>query len=122
MLTAPNSIEFNADQPTLYHINFSVQREVLPQTVLTVAYAGSRGVNLQRMLEFNNVDPVILSDGRPFFPANQPRRNPAFANFEHKVQDGHSFYNSGQVKLSRRLSNGFLLNASYTLAKSVDDS
>ena len=121
VLEAPTPVQYQADQPTLFHYNVSVQREILPQTVVTLAYAGSRGRNLTRLIEYNNVVPIIQADGRAFFPAGATRRNPIFDTIDQKAQDGSSSYNSGQVRISKRLSNGFLLNAAYTLAKSVDD-
>jgi hypothetical protein len=122
VLESPTAVQFEAKQPTLYHFNLSVQRQILPETVVTVAYAGSRGKNLGRLLEYNNVDPVTLPDGRLFFPEDAVRRNPTFDTADYKIQDGHSFYNSLQFKIARRMSHGLLMNASYTWAKSVDDS
>lgn len=121
VLESPTPVQFDADQPTLFHFNVSAQREVFAQTVVTVAYAGSRGKNLGRMIEYNNTVPVTLADGRLFFPPDSPRRNPAFDTIDQKVQDGHSFYNSLQVKIAKRMSHGVQANLSYTWAKSVDD-
>lgn len=121
-LTSPNPVQFEAEQPTIYQFHLAFEREIMNQTVLTLAYAGSRGVNLLRLLEFNNADPTILPDGRPFFPEDLERRNPNFDTIELRTMDGNSYYHSGQIKVSRRLSSGFLFKGSYTFSKSIDDS
>ena len=119
---SPDPIQFEAEQPALYHLNLSVERQVLPQTMVSLAYAGSRGTHLQRLVEFNNVEPIILPDGRPFHPEDAERRNPVFDTIDQKLMDGNSFYHSGQIKVSRPMSKGLLFKGSYTFSKSIDDS
>ena len=111
----------NTRQPYMVQFNVSLQRAIGVNNSVTVAYVGSRGVNLQREVLVNPPTPVVQPDGRLFFPAGAPRINPAFGNVFLRIQDGASFYNSLQLKLERRLTKGLALHASYTWSKSVDD-
>lgn len=105
-----SAIDYDHAQPYMLHFNLSVQREVANSTLLTVAYVGSRGVNLGREADFN-----IGSPGNPV------RRNPAFARIRFRTWDARSFYNSLQVGVQRQFRKGVQLQASYSFAKSVDD-
>jgi hypothetical protein len=100
--------------------NVSVQRELWPDTVLTVGYAGSRGRHLLRSNDVNIAVPQVLADGTPFFPAGTPRRNPAFSTIELKSSDGDSWYKALVVDVRRRWSRGFTAQSSYTLSSSED--
>lgn len=104
-------VEYDHEQPYMMHFNLNVQREVARSTILTVAYAGSRGVHLGREADFN-----IGSLGNPV------RRNPNFGRIRYRTWDAHSFYNSLQTSLQRQFRGGAQFQVSYTLAKSVDDS
>ncbi|HET9529797.1 MAG TPA: TonB-dependent receptor, partial [Blastocatellia bacterium] len=104
------AVDFDHGQPYVYQYNFSLQREVFPQTVVTLAYVGSRGVKLPREADWN-----IGSPGNPV------RRNPNFTRIRFRTWDADSFYNSFQLGINRRLMDGFQVQGSYTLSKSVDD-
>ncbi|MBI3940065.1 MAG: TonB-dependent receptor [Acidobacteria bacterium] len=109
--------------PYVMHYNLSFQQEVLPQTVVTAAYAGSLGRHLQRKVE-SNIRRFQVVDGRKFFPspaASNPRLNPNFASMGLVTFDGNSHYHSFQLGLNRRMDNGFIFQASYTLGKVIDD-
>jgi hypothetical protein len=54
--------------------------------------------------------------------AIDPRRpNPLLSGFKVIRWDGYSIYHSGTIKVEKRLSADFILNANYTLSKSIDD-
>jgi hypothetical protein len=118
-------LEYNLDNPYRVQYNATYQREVLPQTVVTIGYVGARGFNQLRNIEYNQSVPQILPDGRYFFPTsatggNPPRRNPAFGTMRLRISDGESWYNGLVVGGTRRFSQGLALQASYTLGKSTD--
>jgi hypothetical protein len=104
------AVDFDHGQPYVYQYNLSLQREVLPQTIVTLAYVGSRGVKLAREADWN-----IGSPGNP------ARRNPNFTRIRFRTWDASSFYNSFQLGINKRLGHGFQVQGSYTLSKSVDD-
>ena len=83
-------------------------------SVLTLSYAGQRGIHLVCLLDANQAIPQILSDGRKYFPANAVERNRKFTGIRYKATDSNSFYNALQVSFERRLAKGFHFKTSYT--------
>ncbi len=78
-------VQFNLDNPYVQVWNLNMQRELSCDTVLTLGYAGSRGVHLLRSNDVNMPAPVIRADGTPFWPAGQLRPNTAFTTIELKA-------------------------------------
>jgi hypothetical protein len=94
--------------------NLTFEREFLQGTVLEVAYAGSKGTHLQRRYDINQQyrEKEIIAL-RPY---------PALGSVQIISDGSNSIYNSGQVTLRRRFSRQFFVRASYTFAKSLDES
>jgi hypothetical protein len=129
----------------IYSYTFSVQHELPYRTVLTAAYVGSQGRNLFLRGLSNVFRPgwTTIPDGTGI-PSNAGvvnRTNAAgqvigvttvrqfsiisgttvqnpYAEIDTKSSGGTDSYNSLQLTLSRRLSNGLTLNSQYSLAKS----
>jgi hypothetical protein len=114
-------LQFDLENPYMLQFSLTLQRELLPQTVVTTGYLGSRGRNQFRNIEANQAVPTILSDGRYFFPVNSVRLNPAFGSIRLRTTDGNSWYNGFIAGVTRRFSGGFQFQASYTLGNSVDE-
>ena len=115
------TIDYNIKQPYGVTYNISLQRELAGEIAATVAFAGSRAYELMSATEANPVVPVIQADGSKFFAAGAPRRNPAFGPIDYRTNGGHSEYNSLQLSMQKRFSHRYQLQASYTLAKSMDN-
>jgi outer membrane receptor protein involved in Fe transport len=113
-------VEFDLKNPYRLQYNATLQREVLPETVVTIGYVGSRGIHQIRNIEANQSVPQIQADGRYFFP-NNTRANTNFESVRLRVADGNSWYHGLIVGVSKRFSRGLQLQASYTLGKSVDE-
>ena len=125
--TVPASIDvglpaWNWQTPHALHYNLALEREVVKGTILTLAYAGSRGINLVRTGEVNAPIPQKLADGRSFFPATATRRNPKLGSVSLIRPDGNSWYNALQVKLISRVGSDFRAQISYTLSRTIDES
>ena len=115
-------IDYNLAAPNMWHYNVAVERELVANVALTVAYAGSRGVNLIRTAEGNPRKPSqTLPDGRPFWTGLEPRLSPYWNTIELKVADSSSQYNSLQVRLNQRLSRGLQFQNSVTWASARDN-
>lgn len=112
--------EWNIRNPSLHVYNLNLQQQMPFGTVLTVGYAGSRGVHLWRNTDANIVPPVRQADGSWVFPAGAPRLNPAFSTIELKQGDGNSWYNALIFELRKRFSNGIDFQSSYTFARTID--
>jgi outer membrane receptor protein involved in Fe transport len=94
--------------------NMTIEREFLNGTVLEVAYSGSKGTHLQRRYDINqNYRDQALSALRPY---------PAFGSIQIISDGSNSSYNSGQVTIRRRFSKQLFVRATYTYAKSLDES
>lgn len=102
--------------PSYQAYNLSVQHELIKNTILEVAFVGTKGTHLLGDMDLNQ--PTVAarlanpnSDANAlvnFFGYGSIRsRNPVFT----------SNYNSLQVALNRRFTNGLTLGASYTWSK-----
>lgn len=113
-------VQFDLDNPYLNVYNLSVQRELPWDTVVTLGYAGSRGIHLLRSNDVNTAVPIINADGTPFYPLNAPRRNPAFSTIELKSSDGDSWYNAMIFEVRKRWNRDFNFQSSYTWSRNID--
>ncbi len=96
--------------------NLTVRKEIASGTGLTVGYEGSQQRKLMRDGQMNIKYPVIL-DGRKFYPANAPLRNPKWGNVRVQTTDANGNYNALIAKLEKRLSHGLQFQVSYTFSK-----
>ena len=56
-------LDRNAKQPYVQTWNFNIQRKMPADTVVEIAYSGSRGVHLMGLQEWDQLDPQFLSLG-----------------------------------------------------------
>ncbi|MFN7931688.1 MAG: TonB-dependent receptor [Bryobacteraceae bacterium] len=129
--------------------NVNIQRELPFDTLLEVAYVGTRGFYLHRNdeggLSLNQLDPSAMAQGsrlneqvnNPFFGtkyaagvlasartsrAQLMRPYPQFTDIIPIYSVGaSSFYHSMQVSANKRFSKGLQMQLAYTWAKSLDD-
>ena len=114
-------VQFDLENPRVHVFNANVQREIWGKAAVTLGYAGSRGRHLLRSGDVNLAQPTGTTvDGLPFIAAGTPRINPAFSTIELKSSDGESWYNAFLFEIRRRWADGYSLQSSYTLSKSVD--
>jgi hypothetical protein len=145
--TAPTSVNHDYKSPRMYDFNLAIERKLPSDTILSVAYAGSRGLHLwQPITEDNPFCPTTntyipqgcsgittLASGTPTWlittpqtcadgsKANQCRLNPYFSNFSVFNTYGVSWYNSLQVNVTKKASHGLQYQVSYTFSKLLDD-
>ncbi len=145
--TLQNAVFNDFKTPYSYQYNLTVQREIVHQLVVSVAYVGSRGKHLIERYDGNTPIPIVLAGGQactpsrspdsthPLLPAGTlctpatlpngtpfPRRNPAWGALQTRRLSGLSYYNALQVSVIRRFSGGFQVQGAYTYSKSVDTS
>lgn len=129
--------------PLIYDYNLSVQRAITPGTILTAAYAGSRGEHLWWNKPWE-VDPIAdLSLGpqlttlvpNPYaghMPGTLGAKTvkyeqlllpfPQYTGLTYYHDPvGDSYYNSSEMELMHRDTHGLFFQVSYTLSKSIDD-
>jgi hypothetical protein len=113
-------VQFDLDNPYVNVYNLNLQRELPWQTVVTLGYAGSRGVHLLRSNDVNTAVAQIRPDGTPFFPQGAPRQNTAFSTIELKSSDGNSWYNAMIFEVRKRWNQDFNMQSSYTFSRNID--
>lgn len=114
-------IEYRQGQPHMLSYNLTLERQLPSSMMISVRYAGSRGLNIIQTVDGNPLLPQVLADGTEFWPANARNRNPYWGYCECKTSGGDSWYNSLQMSLQRRMTRNLQFQASYTFAKLLDD-
>jgi hypothetical protein len=100
--------------------NLNLQQAIGWRTVVTLAYVGSRGVNLFGQGDTNIAVPQIRPDGSQFF-ADSARRNPNFGTVRTIFQGFNSWYNSAQLGFVKHSSQGLTFQGAYTLSRCIDE-
>lgn len=113
-------VQWDLKNPNLHVWNLHVQQEVWRGLVLTVGYAGTRGVHLLRSADVNIPAPVQQPDGTFFWAAGRPRPNAGFTTIELKSSDGNSWYNALIIEVRKRWSGGVQFQSSYTFSRNID--
>jgi hypothetical protein len=113
-------VQYDLKNPNLHVWNLSVQQQTWWDVVVTVGYAGTRGVHLLRSADVNIPAPQQLSDGTFFWPAGQTRPNTNFTTIELKSSDGNSWYNALIIEVRKRWSRGVQVQSSYTFSRNID--
>jgi hypothetical protein len=120
-LTATGSPAFQV--PYSQNWNLSVQREVLRNTVVEVAYVGSKGTHLLGKTDLNQV---------PLSVRQAPANATAFANalrpflgysaINSVINEFRSNYHSLQASANRRVARGLTFGVAYTWSRTLTDS
>ena len=122
-----NAVEQDSHTPSIYNFTLGVQQDIGFETVMEVSYVGSfarhlgqriniNGVPDGARLGTNNIDPVTGQRfGNDFL---RPFRG--YADINMVVWGGTSNYNSLQVQVTRRYTQGFQYGVAYTYSKSFD--
>jgi hypothetical protein len=92
--------------------NFSIQQEVSKDTMLQVAYLGTKGTHEFSTQTLNGINP--LTGTRPY--ARLTNSTIGYTNYE-----GNSDLDTLQVSLKRNLSTGLLVSANYQWAHGISD-
>ena len=139
----PGGVQPDMQTPTLVSWSLRVERELSPNTSITVGYVGSHGYHELVGIDANTPVPVVcpaapcpatypanfpaplagapVPAGSFFIPAGAPRANPTIANTWTWFSVGNSSYNALQVDVNRRLSHDLSLRGVYTFSKALDD-
>jgi len=128
--------------PTLVSYSLRAQREISPNTSITVGYIGSHGYHEMIGIDANEPFPVICPAARcpATYPATFPagvagtpvpagtyfvptttKPNTLLNNTWTWFSRGDSSYNALQIDMNRRLSAGLTLRGVYTVSKVLDD-
>lgn len=119
-ITAPfgaaAQVPLNLRSPYSYHYNLSIQYQLPADTLVQVAWVGSRGVKLLRERISNFLLPFGLVPG-PVTCCTDRR----FGLIEVNEDSAQSHYESMQVTLNHKFNRAFMVLANYTWSHSIDD-
>jgi hypothetical protein len=131
-------------QPRLLSYSLSFEHQLPFQSVFTLSYVGTHGINNLHDIDANApypngmpgssglcdtvAAPSTPLSGRCFLgartaanPNGETRPNPNWQGIDYTQAGGTSYYNSFQAQINKRLSKGLQFQVSYTWAKSLDN-
>jgi len=114
-------MDYNLAQPHVLQYNLTLERQLPGNTVLSIGYVGSRGINILQVKDANAPLPQILPNGEEFWTGTEPRPNPNWDNITFHTAASDSRYSSLQVGFQKRLSHGLQFQNSYTWATLLDN-
>jgi hypothetical protein len=112
--TTGGSLPFKS--PSYQDYNFSVQREIMANTVFEVGYVGTKGTHLVGDIDLNQPT-VAARTANELVDVNAIRPYAGYGAFADRAPVFTSNYNSLQAALNRRMSHGLTLGVSYTWSK-----
>jgi hypothetical protein len=96
---------------------FNLQWEFAPSWILELGYAGTNGINLERMDDINRfAGDLIVNHG------NQARINPNFGAMTYVTNGVTSSFNGLTAEVRHQWGRGLMLQANYRWSKWLDDS
>ena len=107
-------LERNLSMPYVQQWNFNLQRQLPSDTLVTLAYVGTKGVKLR--------DEIDLNQPRPGAGAVASRRPyPFFSGIIDTEFRANSVYHGFQATLEKRYSKGLSFLTAYTWGHAIDD-
>jgi outer membrane receptor protein involved in Fe transport len=127
-LLTPNKLRYaylDHNPPRSYGMqwNLNLQRELAPNLTFMVAYVGTRGLHLPYQDSDVNIVLPTLVNGAYTWPTPKGsgiRQNPNIGQVQALFWNSTSTYHGLQAQLTRSLSHGFQIGASYTYSKALD--
>ncbi len=107
--------------PVTYNFNLTFEREIVSGIMGRVAYVGTRNRNGRETIQLNYANRDIAGATSGNTDARRLFASAGLGNIESQVQDRRSNYNSMQMALIKRYSNGFTFTTNYTLSKVEGD-
>lgn len=112
------ALDPNFKNPYVQQWNLSVQQDLGWNSILEVAYAGSKGT---RLYEFRNANQAVPT-ANPNSDINSRRPFPFIqSDFSLWCSCSSSTYHSLQAKVEKRFSNGLSFLGAYTFSKAIDE-
>ena len=126
----PSGVQPDLKTPTVISYDLKIERQILPNTTLSVGYIGSHGYHEILSIDANVPSSVVICPASPC-PSNYPAgayyypsstlANPVIWNTTHWVSEGVSSYNGLEVDLNHSFSHGLQFRGVYTFSKALDD-
>jgi hypothetical protein len=97
--------------------HFTIQREVARDLLVDIGYVGNHGVHTYQLADYNQAVPNLPGKS---LPLASRRPVPNFGIIQVAFNEDNSSYNSLQVKVEKRYTNGLSLLNSFAWSKSLD--
>jgi len=112
-------------QPLTWQWSLNLERQLGRDYAVTVGYLGVRGMHLSRTRDINFLPAVpqqgTFADGTAVtYLRHLGRANPAFGRISLFDSGADSVYHGGFIQLSKRFSQSFQVQTSYTFSKVID--
>jgi hypothetical protein len=109
---------FNLKTPRKIQYNLDVQQQIGDANMVSLGYAGSRGINQTSFWDFNAPFPEY--DGVSlFFPTTATRFNSVFEQAIFVSTNANSWYNAMTFSFARRPTTGLTTQVAYTWSKAM---
>lgn len=111
---SPSGFPSSTARGYVQHFNVGVQREVVRDLLVEIAYVGSKGTKLKRSRNINQPlpGPGAVDARRPYL---------GFGSISYSEWSASSTYHSMQVRVEKRTSKNMTFLSAYTFGKSLDD-
>jgi outer membrane receptor protein involved in Fe transport len=128
-LAAIQFFQRNFQVPEISQYDLILERQIAKNTVVSIAYLGSRGKSLPTFVDQNLMATGAVTNftvvggpnaGQTFTLPQFARTNTAFQQLTQIQSSAKSEYNALVLQANRRLTNGLQFQASYTLARATD--
>ena len=117
-----DGLDFDLNQPYVARWQLNLERQLGRETLLRLGYSGARGIHLLgQLINANTPVPERLDDGRFFFPAGNPRVNPAFSRIGLRRSQFNSFYQGLTLSLQTGFGDRLDVRGKYTWSRSIDE-
>jgi hypothetical protein len=113
-----NYIPPDTDTGSVQNWHLTVQRELLPNLLVDVAYIGNRSRNLVILGDFNQARPNAANEDTPL-QARRPIQG--FQFIQAAFDGGKANYHALQIKVERRYSRGLYLLNAFTYSRARDN-
>jgi hypothetical protein len=115
-----NAVDPNFRTQYAWLSNLQLERALNNDLAVTVGYVNSIGRNLPVLMDVNLVPSgQTLGDGRPIFSSARVDSTFDHINVFRSIAD--STYNAFTATVTKRMTHGWMTQATYTLARGVDD-
>jgi hypothetical protein len=116
-----NAIDPDFATQSAWLSNVQVERALASDVAVTVGYVNSSGRGLPVLIDINLVPSgQTLADGRPVY-SSSARVDPTFNRVNMFKSIADSTYNAFTATLTKRMTHGWMSQATYTLARGVDN-
>ena len=116
-----SSQNFQYPSPESYNWNLTLENELKGLGVMTISYAGRRGLHLEELVNINQLQTgTLYQQSNAGINPDALRQYKGYYTINQATNGSASIYHALQVNLRRRLTNGLLYGIAYTWSKSLD--